>query len=116
MKTGLVILLLVGCTSDADFPKQSTDEAWAIHTHATCNGVRVDGELDVCVQPSSRDVALPGDTEAREWADIWRGACLAESGLIGTSKEGQQCLADDGVTAAPFGCEVNLVDVGLCAP
>lgn len=107
--TGLLALGF-GCTTTPEpNPPDTSHAEWTVYTHAVCNGARVDNQLDLCVPRSSLDAAQPGDNAARQWSDLWRGACEADQGLIGTAQEGQLCVYPGTVQPANWGCSVNLV-------
>lgn len=86
---------------------------WVVHTHAACDGARVDDAQRVCadVDPT-RDVDFPGDHAATEYAALWQAACLATQGNIGTSDEAMLCVIPGTGTPAPYGCDTNLELIG----
>jgi hypothetical protein len=108
---------LAACTT-VDVEPSATSPAtervlWIVHTHAACDGARIDDAQRVCVAPDpARDVDVPGDHGATEYAALWQAACLATQGNIGTPDEAMLCVIPGTVTPAPYGCDTNLELVG----
>lgn len=113
MKKLLAFALLSACTTvdvvDTDPPHAPAEQyRWTVYTHASCDGARVDGS----------QVLVTGDFDSHDadnYAALWKGACMASEGLIGTPLEGHLCvLADD--TPAPWGCDATVEFSGAFVP
>jgi len=86
----------------------STSTAWIVWTEAACNGTAVHDSQRLCLNADPRrDLYIAGDHAADDFVSLWKGACSATQGLIGTVNENKACTAPNTLDPAPWLCDAG---------